>query len=1130
MWTPRRIVLLLLGFLGSLTGYVAYGRSFLGAIDGLPGLPSEYLRVRPGTIIDPRPNKTVKPVEEKLKQAFGDECPELKRQIKLELHSRNMVLAADVCQPEDDGRVKLTPISVAMFGKDKGDGRFPEINTIQGKVAKLKFDRPVTTLSDISGRKLLEAELTGDIKVFNNRHTPDRYDDLCLYIGTGPLYFSEEKHLIWTTDHVHVKDFQSRPPNEVLGTGMDLELLTEAAPAKPGMAHKQKQESITGVKRIILRSDVVMFLYTDAKSGFPGNAHEAPAPQLGPGTAPPPRAKITITTPGRFTYDFGKEKEPDLASFELPAFDPNQELRGPQEVHVVRVQPGVNGMDQLVCQKLVLHLRRGNPDEKKPEAPPPPASSSSEQLVIERAHATGTEVLLTSDTESLDAHCVELIHDKRNGVTVTTLRGNPQMRAVKDGNVIHAQEVEIKEIPPADKKDPKAKPVQLVKARGPGQIDILDKVKKKRNQHAIWKDLLTTSRDGDYDLLVLTGDAKFLDDEKEEYLQAQVLKVWLEDKPPPDARAKPTPAVATGPQPPTPPEKAEQGQSNRRPHHLEALENVRAQSAEMLLHDTGRLVVWFEDAPNEALLLAPPRPANPAASSPAPLPGGGLADSPPFPETRPALLPGPAPATAPPGQAGHPDKKEPPRPIDLSARQVDAWVLRSEIKGNTLKKLESEGKVHVQQEPAKPEEKGVDIEGDRLQLFNLLDPQTAPSSDGRMDGYKLVVMGDVAKVRMDKIYILGPEVQIDQVANTVWVPGVGAMLLDSDRSFSGNNLKKSEPLEIHWNKSMFLQGKHAEFEEGIQAEQGKDHLTCQYMQVFFDRPISLKQGNSREKPPRVETLVCDHSVRICEETWEDGRLVKFQQIEGTAVEVYSLPSDEPDGRPRVTVGDTPRSEVNQLKASGPGTVRIFQPGSSDPLAAPANGQPGQPGGGPNQQARQGQQGQQQAKPGAKPNEEAMKLTYVTFTKNMAADNRSNKANFWGNVRVLNMPSDNPQKQIDLDSLLERLPKEGPKEAFYLSCEQLMVLTRKENGVSSQEMEARRRVVVQAKEFWGRCDLLTFNEAKDQIIFHGTDSEPATLFRQLTVGGKVDEIKGKKIIYIRSSGDFNVDGAGWISGH
>lgn len=48
MWTPRRIVLLLLGFLGSLSGYVAYGRSFLGAIDGLPGLPSEYLRVRRG--------------------------------------------------------------------------------------------------------------------------------------------------------------------------------------------------------------------------------------------------------------------------------------------------------------------------------------------------------------------------------------------------------------------------------------------------------------------------------------------------------------------------------------------------------------------------------------------------------------------------------------------------------------------------------------------------------------------------------------------------------------------------------------------------------------------------------------------------------------------------------------------------------------------------------------------------------------------------------------------------------------------------------------------------------------------------------------------------------------------------
>ena len=38
MWTPRRIGLLVIGFIVYLAAYLAYGRSHLGAIDGLPAL------------------------------------------------------------------------------------------------------------------------------------------------------------------------------------------------------------------------------------------------------------------------------------------------------------------------------------------------------------------------------------------------------------------------------------------------------------------------------------------------------------------------------------------------------------------------------------------------------------------------------------------------------------------------------------------------------------------------------------------------------------------------------------------------------------------------------------------------------------------------------------------------------------------------------------------------------------------------------------------------------------------------------------------------------------------------------------------------------------------------------------
>ena len=66
MWTPKRIVLLVLGFCLFFSAYTAYARSFLGHIDGLPPLPEAYRRCNgcdplPGPL-PPRPrNLTRRP-------------------------------------------------------------------------------------------------------------------------------------------------------------------------------------------------------------------------------------------------------------------------------------------------------------------------------------------------------------------------------------------------------------------------------------------------------------------------------------------------------------------------------------------------------------------------------------------------------------------------------------------------------------------------------------------------------------------------------------------------------------------------------------------------------------------------------------------------------------------------------------------------------------------------------------------------------------------------------------------------------------------------------------------------------------------------------------------------------------
>ena len=93
-------------------------------------------------------------------------------------------------------------------------------------------------------------------------------------------------------------------------------------------------------------------------------------------------------------------------------------------------------------------------------------------MEIETAHATGDQVTLTSDAEILDAHCVDLLHNARAGTTV--LKGNPQMRATKDGNKLFASELQLQEetlLP--DKANPEGKKYQRATALGPGHIDLL---------------------------------------------------------------------------------------------------------------------------------------------------------------------------------------------------------------------------------------------------------------------------------------------------------------------------------------------------------------------------------------------------------------------------------------------------------------------------------------------------------------------------------------------------------------------------------------------------------------------------------------------------------------------------------
>jgi lipopolysaccharide export system protein LptA len=1167
MWTPRRIGLLVVGIITFCATYAGYAHCHVGSIDGLPTLPDELRRPSTAHVhIDPPPPRTSR-VEAKLGQAFGAGCPELTYPIKLELHSRSMVLAARSAVFDEDGRVHLDgKVSIAMFGKNQNAAKDVEINTIKGDQAWLTFDRPVYSPADINGRKVTDAELVGNIDIVNNRRTEKRTDDLVLHINHGPLYYKESTHLIWTKDRISVLDQQSTPkPTQVRGKGMEVELLSEA-PAKPGApARRAKQENISGVKRITIPADVEMFLYAEPDhSGLPsggrtpaGPGDKSPKAAEEKATAGDEKAEIVIRTPGRFRYHFNKDH--DLATFDVPAADPAHPARSPQDVVVIRHMPKVNKDDTLVCKHLELRLsRKESAAAAKPSQPKPaaPSSKGPEQgLEIERAVATGghKQVVIASDLQQLEAEGDEFIHDARQQKTI--LRGQPEMSANRAGSIIVAPELCIQELPVADGvKGPngKVKTYQQVTAKGPGVVHMYDEHKKKAEDHASWTETLTSTRDADtkgwcrdgpLDLLVLTGSARFWNDEQGSSLQGDTLKLWVMPREPEgDAAAKSQPAGQTGP----------------RPKRVDAIGHVFSNSRELIIHDTSRLKVIFKEAPQASLPstapTAPPataeRPAAPPPARPPVTPPQGhepakrLETAPP--PSDPARLPsGPADQTpAPRAEAAKVEPaqtEEEPRPMYLSAQTIEATVLRggdknpgdnkdrpdSKLSGKNgtgskdiLEELWCQGRVHVRQagDPAKPEDKGIDIKGSTLKLNwypkgNVLVVRADAASNQPNED-------DLAQMLVNNLYIIGPEIVVDQRDNTVTVEGSGAMMMDSAATVGGTAKKEPVPLTIHWTEQMLFTGKTAMFHGEIQGEQENARMACEALTVVFDRAISLKEGGKTgrgdkgDKQPRVETMVCDRKVLIEEATPEmdlktgkpvldpkTGRpkLGSYKRISAPTVEVES------SEKAAAELKDT-----NKLRASGPGKVWLFQRGGDDPLA-------------PNDPTK--------PKPGPKPAKKAgeddeMKLTYVEYGKSMLGNNQTGKVSFWGGVRALNMAGDDPTVEIDLDAMLAKF--QLPKGAMYLTADQLEVVGQKApDGKTYQEMRARRRVWVKANEYEASCDSLHFDEAKDHVIFYGNEHGMARLSRTLRKGAQAEVFEGKEIIYKRSTGEVKADGVSHI---
>jgi hypothetical protein len=293
---------------------------------------------------------------------------------------------------------------------------------------------------------------------------------------------------------------------------------------------------------------------------------------------------------------------------------------------------------------------------------------------------------------------------------------------------------------------------------------------------------------------------------------------------------------------------------------------------------------------------------------------------------------------------------------------------------------------------------------------------------------------------------------------------------------------------------MFFNGKYALFHGGVQAEQNTGRLACQTMQVYLDRFVSLRQNpNPGEKKPgntppaKVQKLVCDKSVRVDDRKIDEktGKVIGYQRLINP---VLSLDNEE-----------------NIVVGPGPGEVRLLQLGDKD------EGTQG-PGAPPPPQAANGS-----------PPEQEMKLTQVTYLGRMFANNTTRTAIFYDTVQVIHVPSDD----INLPLSPDHLPESG----LYLRCDLLKVFSRRDpggQGQAHQEMEAHGRALVQSAAFWGRADLIKYDESKELLVFESGEGHLSTLYKIEVKGEQPRELTGKKIYYWKRTGAFRIEGGEVIS--
>jgi len=1055
-----------------------------------------------------------------------------------------------------------------------------EITTLSADKAILEFDQPILSPQDMFTKaKLVGFEMvstpdvmstdtrSGKIWLTNNQKNRDSGQFL-IFSTVGPVYYRTPESTpanadiahIWTSAPVEVIDRRNLPrslrstvvttsatrgdelrnrgtvaailhgelypPPTITAEGMRIYLMQQEK--KPN-AKQANTTGYSGVRMVELVRKVQFNQWTENDAGFPGTTPAQKPATPAARTDPPAalgaafggsadaaavatklnsRSLLVVETAGLFRHDFTK----NLARFESEdGGDPN----APNHVSVTRLSAD-DKQDNLFCKLLLVQfdgpIAGTQPTPVKPEPGKPlPGNPSGEGMKIKSLHATGPHVFVSVEREQLLAQGTELRYEVNGRESVTTLRGTPvvavrEKNRLQTGSTAVPGEIKITSLEPAlGSKDAKTTTITV---NGAGTIDLLDGATGANTVRAIWGKSLHHERSIqgklEQDLLKFEGGAEFIDLKANMTLTADRIWLWL--APPGDQPGQVRQSKA-GPQ-------------QAVPQRLDAVGRVVSKSPELIIEKTDQLKLWFRDVPPPVFASAVPvEPVKPmAGDKPAvPAPSGST----PLPEPKVT------------------EKEKPKPPIVLSARAIESWLVRYPVAAPKpaiatttttttpvatpalkyeMERAVCDDRVIVHQDPTDPKKnpRGLDIAGERLTL-------EAIRVNSEL-GQKMTVFaaaGNFAEVKFESLSLYGPQIDIDQINNTVAVNGPGSLLMPSSTDLGGNATDTPNVLDIKWMTSMFFNGAKgtAEFLGRVAAVQRPDReglvprppttkvavettwnqsrLICHRLDCTFDKPIYFNQFKRDDDkpakpgdPPREQAKLQSalalpvpddevagkaapiRIVTYTDETYTPGKmLVKAQRIDAQEISVRM------------------REKMQEIFAAGPGEVRMLQSDNSE------WGTPATPAGTP---------------PPKTTAEGTMKLTHVKFVSRMTAIDKNKlfqEATFENGANVWQIPTNN----INLNYVAHALPVGSTT----ISCvESLKVSTSRSQPAAPAEqwMVAKGNAEFGNDDYEGHGGTITADGRT--ITLKGTGDRLANIYRRKQSLNDRQGTRAKTIVYLK----------------